>query len=254
VVLAEFRIAPLLFEAHGLTGDAAVEAMLAGLAASPLPLGTHSGLIVCAMRHLPEAETGRAVDLALRWAGRGVVGFDLAGPEAGFPPALHARALARVREAGLPITLHAGEADAAGRVLDAAREGAVRIGHGVRLVDALHGAAPSALVEEAKARGLHLEVCPTSNVHTGAAASIAAHPIAALWRAGVSLGYNTDNMLMSRITPSSEAAALLAHTPLTPADLVAMARQAARHSFLPPPARAAALAEIDRRAAALALG
>jgi adenosine deaminase len=244
VVLAEFRIAPLLFEPHGTGGDTAVEAMLAGLAESRLPLHTHSGLIVCAMRHEDEAATMRAAELALRWAGRGVVGFDLAGAERGHPPGKHARTLAAVREAGLAMTLHAGEADSAERVLEAGRLGARRIGHGVRLVDALTGAAPAGLLDEAKALGLHLEVCPTSNVHTGAADSIATHPITALWRAGVSLGLNTDNRLMSRVTPSSEAAALLRETPLTEADLRAMARQAAAASFLPEAARQRALAEI----------
>jgi adenosine deaminase len=258
VVLAEFRIAPLLFEGHGLDGDTVVQALLAGLDASPLPLGTHSGLIVCAMRHLPPAESLRAAALALRWHGRGVVGFDLAGPEAGFPPALHAQALAQVRAAGLGITLHAGEADSAERVLEAGRLGASRIGHGVRLVDALgvHSDAtdlPSSpdLLEEARALRLHLEVCPTSNVHTGAALDIASHPITALWRAGVSLSYHTDNTLMSCVTYSDEAAALLAHTSLTEADLVAMALQAAASSFLDEAARARAAAQIHQRAAAM---
>ena len=244
-VLAEFRIAPLLFEAHGVSGEAAVEALLQGLQDSPLPLLKQSGLIVCAMRHLPPSETERAAQLAIRYQHLGVVGFDLAGPEAGFPPSQHAVALQRVLDAGLAITLHAGEADAAERVLEAARLGATRIGHGVRLVDALHDARQRHLIEEAKALGLHLEVCPTSNVHTGAAASIATHPIAALWQAGVSLSYHTDNRLMSCISHSQEAAALLRHTPLTAADLVAMARQAAQHSFLPAAARQAALLAID---------
>jgi len=244
-VLAEFRIAPLLFEAHGLSGEAAVEAMLQGLADSPLPLLRQSGLIICAMRQLPASETERAATLALKYQGQGVVGFDLAGPEAGFPPSLHQAALRRLRDAGLPLTLHAGEADSAQRVLDAARLGAARIGHGVRLVDALRGAAASDLIDEAKALGLHLEVCPTSNVHTGAAASIAEHPITALWQAGVSLSYHTDNRLMSCITHSEEAAQLLRHTPLTAGDLLAMARHAAGHSFLPQSARAAALDAID---------
>jgi adenosine deaminase len=132
-VLAEFRIAPLLFEAHGVAPDDAVRALLAGLARSSLPCG----LIVCAMRQLPVEQTLRAAQLALRWQGRGVVGFDLAGPERGFPPAMHNVALQRVRDAGLPITLHAGEADAAERVVEAGRLGARRIGHGVHLVDAL---------------------------------------------------------------------------------------------------------------------
>jgi adenosine deaminase len=227
-VLAEFRIAPLLFEAHGLGGEASVEALLAGLARSALP----SGLIVCSMRDLPESETLRAVRLALRYQGRGVIAFDLAGAEAGHPPGQHALALALCRDAGLPLTLHAGEADAAERVVEAARLGARRIGHGVRLVDALNDPRCHGLVEEVRARGVHLEVCPTSNVHTGAAVSIAEHPITALWRAGLSLSFHTDNRLMSRITHSSEALALLQHTPLTPEDLVRMGLQAARHSFL----------------------
>lgn len=241
VVLAEFRIAPLLFEAHGVAGEAAVEALLQGLRDSTLP----SGLIVCAMRHLPHEQTERAARLALKYQDQGVVGFDLAGPEAGFPPVAHATALGLVRAAGLAITLHAGEADRAARVLEAARLGARRIGHGVRLVDALHDPTQRHLVDEALALDLHLEVCPTSNVHTGAAASIASHPITALWRAGLSLSYHTDNRLMSCITHSQEAAALLRDTPLTAADLVAMARQAARHSFLPAAQREAALKAID---------
>lgn len=244
-VLAEFRIAPLLFEAHGVPGDEALAAMLQGLAQSPLP----TGLIVCAMRQLPPEETVRAVELALRFQGRGVVGFDLAGPEAGFPPAQHDRALAMAREAGLPLTLHAGEADAAERVLEAARLGARRIGHGVRLVDALADPARAALVAEARDRGLHLEVCPTSNVHTGAARSVAEHPITALWQAGVSLSYHTDNRLMSCVSHSQEAEALLTHTPLTAADLLAMAREAALHSFLPEAQRVAAVKAIDAFAA-----
>lgn len=240
-VLAEFRIAPLLFEAHGTRGEAAVEALLQGLADSPaLPLNQRSGLIVCAMRHLPPSETLRAAQLALRYQGQGVVGFDLAGAEFGHPPGEHAQAIDLVRNAGLGITLHAGEADAAERVLEAARLGATRIGHGIHLVDALHDPTRRHLVDEAIALGLHLEVCPTSNVHTGAARSIASHPITELWRAGVSLSYHTDNRLISCISHSQEAALLLQHTRLNSADLLTMARQAAQHSFLPEAARRAA--------------
>lgn len=247
-VLAEFRIAPLLFEPHGLSGDVVVESLLAGLRRSRLP----SGLIVCAMRQLPPSETVRAVELARRFQSRGVVGFDLAGPEHGFPPSDHHVALAMAREAGLPLTLHAGEADEAERVIQAGRLGARRIGHGVRLVDALRDPQRAHLVDEAKALGLHLEVCPTSNVHTGAARSIADHPITALWRAGVSLSYHTDNRLMSCISHTAEAAALLRDTPLTAADLLAMTVQAARASFLPDDERRQAEALV--RAAAVPLG
>ncbi|MBK9136695.1 MAG: adenosine deaminase family protein [Betaproteobacteria bacterium] len=259
-VLAEFRIAPLLFEPFGIAGDAVVEALLAGLAQCPaLPCG----LIVCALRHLPEAETLRAARLALRWAGRDasgadgsagprVVGFDLAGAERGHPCGEHADALALVRHAGLPLTLHAGEADAAERVLEAARHGARRIGHGVRLVDALADPARRHLVDEVRALGLHLEVCPSSNVHTGAATSIAAHPITALWRAGVSLSVHTDNPLFSRTSMSGEFAALLSETSLTEADLLTMTRQAAAATFLGASARERSLRRIDEAAAELA--
>ncbi len=250
-VLAEFRVAPLLFEAHGTAGEAAVEAMLEGLASSRLPLLEQSGLIVCAMRQLDPAETERAARLALRYQGRGVVGFDLAGPERGFPPGEHARALAMVREAGLPLTLHAGEADGAERVLEAGRLGARRIGHGVRLADALDGHAPAALLDEARALGLHLEVCPSSNVHTGAAKSIGSHPITALWQAGLSLSWHTDNRLISRVTQSQEAELLLRETPLTREDLLAMSRLAANASFLPEAAKARALATIEAAAGAV---
>lgn len=240
-VLAEFRIAPLLFEAHGLAGEAVVEALVEGLRRSPLP----SGLIVCAMRHLPPSETLRAARLARDCRDRGVVAFDLAGAEFGHPPGEHQEALALVREAGLALTLHAGEADAAERVIEAAHLGATRIGHGVRLADAIADPQRTPLIDEARARGIHLEVCPSSNVHTGAAPSIAEHPITALWRAGVSVSFHTDNRLMSRTTPSQEADLLLAHTALTAADLVRMELEAARHSFLPEPARLAAQRAIE---------
>ena len=244
-VLAEFRIAPLLFEPFGIAGEAAVEALLAGLAKSALP----SGLIVCAMRHLPQRETLRAAKLALHYQGRGVVGFDLAGAEFGHPPGEHARALASCRDAGLPLTMHAGEADSATRVVQAVNLGARRIGHGVRLVDVLDDPLHQAWIDEIRTRDVHFEVCPTSNLHTGAAASIAAHPITVLWRAGLSLSFHTDNRLMSRTTESEEALALLQHTSLTAGDLLRMGLEAARHSFLGDAARLSAAEQLRHWAA-----
>ena len=245
-VLAEFRIAPLLFEPHGVPGDVAVAALLAGLSRSDLPCG----LIVCALRHESDAQIGRAVDLALRFhalpgqAGRArVVGFDLAGPEAGWPATRHAALLARVRNAGLGLTLHAGEADAGEQVLEAVRLGAQRIGHGVRLADLLHAPGAADALAGLRQQAVHLEICPTSNLHTGAAASLALHPIHALWRAGVSLSFHTDNQLMSRLDHSTEAANLV-NAGFSWSDLLRMGLEAADASFLP---------EADRRAASDAL-
>jgi len=238
-VLAEFRIAPLLFEPHGIPGEVAVAALLAGLSRSALP----SGLIVCAMRHESDTQIGRAADLALQFhaqpeqAGTArVVGFDLAGPEAGWPATRHAALLARVRAGGLGLTLHAGEADAGEQVLEAVRLGAQRIGHGVRLADLLDAPGANQALAVLRRQQVHLEICPTSNLHTGAAASLALHPIHALWRAGVSLSFHTDNQLMSRLDHSAEAANLL-RAGFSGSDLLRMGLEAAEASFLPEAAR-----------------
>ena len=242
-VLAEFRIAPLLFEEFGVAADATIEALLAGLSRASRATGMPCGLIVCGMRQHDPRVVGRSADLALRHRDAGVVGFDLAGPEQGFPPSLHARTLGRLRDAGLPLTLHAGEADVAERVVEAVELGATRIGHGVRLVDAL-GRPGDRLVDIVRERDVHLEICPTSNVHTGAAASLATHPIRALWQAGVSLSYHTDNRLMSCLSQSDEARNLVVEAGFDRADLLDMAAAAAGHSFLSPTVRADALATI----------
>jgi adenosine deaminase len=244
-LLGEFRIAPLLFEEHGVAPEAAVEALLSGLARSALP----AGLILCAMRHEPAGSSERVAALAVRYRDHGVVALDLAGAEKGHPPGDHASALRIARDGGVALTIHAGEADEGARVLEAVRLGARRIGHGVRLADLLGTPAGDAAVAELAERGVHLEVCPTSNVHTGAAASIAAHPITALWRAGVSLSFQTDNRLMSQITHGGEAAVLLHETPLSIADLLRMQFEAATHSFLGVASRDAARARLHAWAA-----
>jgi adenosine deaminase len=241
-VLAELRCAPNLWEDAGIRAEAAIEALLAGLQRSPLP----TGLIVCALRHHSPAETERMARLALRYQAQGVIAFDLAGPEFGHPPSEHAGAFAAARAGGLPITCHAGEADEARRVIEAGRLGARRIGHGVRLADALQSADGRSLIDEAMARRLHLEVCVTSNLHTGAAASRASHPIRALWEAGIDLSFHTDNRLMSGVSASAEAASLVRENGFSWAELAAMSLRAAQASFLPEAAREQAQASIRR--------
>jgi adenosine deaminase len=230
-VLAEFRIAPLLMQAFGLQGEAVVEALLAGLARSAL----RCGLIVCAMRHEPPEHTLRAAKLAARYAGAGVIGFDLAGAEAGHPPADHAAAFAAARDAGLGLTCHAGEADVGARVLEAAALGATRIGHGIHIVD------DAANLRRARELGLHFEVCPSSNVHTGAAASLAVHPVRDMLAAGLSLSVSTDNRLMSGVSLSDELQSLHLELGFSLAQIRQMQRTAAEASFMPLPTRSAAL-------------
>ena len=237
-VLAEFRIAPLLFEPHGLQPQACVEALLQGLSEGPIPCG----LIICGMRqHSPE-DVMRSAELALRYRFNasdanghttGVVGFDLAGPELGYPATLHAKALHRVREGGLPLTLHAGEADGAERVLEAVRLGARRIGHGVRIADWLKSPRAIEDIQALKQADIHFEVCPTSNVHTGAAPDIAHHPIRAMWDAGLSLSYQTDNHLISCVDMNAEGLHLIEQAHFTVSDLQRMQTLALQASFMP---------------------
>ena len=256
-VLAEFRIAPLLFEAFSVPGEAAVEALLAGLrrgqASLAAPQALPCGLIVCAMRHEPPERVARAAELALRYQSEGVLAFDLAGAEAGHPASEHAELLRRLTEQGLPLTLHAGEADVGMRVVEAARLGARRVGHGVRFADLLGAPDGQALQSELAASGLHFEVCPTSNVHTGAAASLASHPIRALWEAGLSLSFHPDNRLISGVSMSSEAAALHQVLGFGWDELRRMGLAAADASFLPEAAKAQARAAlVDWQAPAVA--
>jgi adenosine deaminase len=241
-VLAEFRIAPLLLEPHGMRGDTVIEALVAGLARSPMPCG----LIVCAMRTDTPEQTLRAADLAARYAGRGAIGFDLAGAERGFP----ATGLARV--AGLGLTCHAGESDAGSRVLEAATLGATRIGHGVHIMSGASADETARWVDQARALELHFEVCPSSNIHTGAFASLAEHPIRAMVEAGLSVSCSTDNRLMSGVTLSGELMAIHAAPGLSVAQLAQTMRSAAAASFMPAEARTAALRAMQAWDAAIA--
>ena len=239
-VLAEFRMAPLLLEGHGLEGDAVVEALVAGLARSALPCG----LIVCAMRTDPPSESLRSAELAARFRDRGVIGFDLAGAEFGFPPTPHAPAFDCARDAGLGLTCHAGEADVGARVLEAAALGATRIGHGVRIMTGDTPAEVARHIDAARELGLHFEVCPTSNVHTGAFASLASHPIKAMLEAGLAVSCSTDNRLMSGVSMSGELEAIHRQPGVSEDQIVQMMRDAATASFMPPEVRQAARAAI----------
>ena len=253
-VLAEFRMAPLLLEPHGLAPELAVEALLRGLQRSSMP----AGLIVCAMRTDSVQAVERAARLAVRYAGAGVgksagegtgygvVGFDLAGAEKGFPATVHRTAIHLARDAGLGITLHAGEADHGQRVLEAIELGATRIGHGVQIAqpapgeDAaaaalrrMHTVAAMAVDQKAHVGPVHFEVCPTSNTHTGVCADLASHPMKSMLAAGLSLSVHTDNRLISGVTHSGELAAVHRALGWQVADIQASMQCAARASFMP---------------------
>jgi len=212
VVLAELRYAPELHQSAGLGLDDVVQAVQSGLdeGAAAVRAGGGTmvvGQILCAMRQNDRFEDVAA--LALRHRDTGVVGFDLAGPEAGFPPSRAAAAFAMLREADLPCTVHAGEAAGPESLTEAVHlAGACRLGHGVQL-SAQVGSPTSTLAHWVRDRRIALEVCPTSNLQTGAATSIAEHPIIGLHRAGFAVTVNTDNRLQSGTSLSREFALLV---------------------------------------------
>jgi adenosine deaminase len=160
------------------------------------------------------ARSVEVAECAIRWRDAGVVGFDVAGPEKGYPPTRYLDAFDRIRRENFHITIHAGESFGLPSIWEALQfAGAERLGHGVRIVDditvqpdgAVHLGRLAAFVRD---RRVPLEMCPTSNVHTGAAATIRDHPIDLLRRLRFRVTVNTDNRLMSGVSMSSEFAAL----------------------------------------------
>ena len=190
----EVRWAPRLHMRGGLHVDEVIRAVLSGLDEGPI----NAVAIVCAMRqHTPEDNVELA-RIAGRWAGRGVVGFDLAGDEVRFPAAPHAPAFEAARAAGLRLTCHAGEAGDPANVDDALRLGVERIGHGVI------GARDPSIVQRIRAEGIVLDMCPTANWKCKAVQTLAEHPLPALVRAGVRCTISTDSRTVADSTLSRE--------------------------------------------------
>ena len=204
VVYAEVRFAPELNTGSGLSLDEVVEAALAGFRDGSEGRGIRIGLLLCAMRSA--SRSLEIAELVPRYRDRGVVGFDIAGAEAGNPPSDHLAAFDLLRRAGMPYTIHAGEADGLDSIRDAVHTcGARRIGHGIRIVDDIgDDGALGRLAAEILERQVPLEQCPTSNVHIGAAGSIGTHPVGRLFELGFRVTVNTDNRLMSGISLTGE--------------------------------------------------
>ncbi len=208
VVYAEVRFAPELHLERGLTLDEVVRAVLAGFrrGSSGRPIEVRT--LVTAMR--TAARSLEIAELAVRHRDEGVVGFDIAGAEKGYPPSRHLDAFHLIAHENFHFTIHAGEGFGLPSIWEALQWcGAERLGHGVRIVDDITvggdgRVALGRLAAYVRDRRMPLEMCPTSNVHTGAVASIEAHPIDLLRRLRFRVTVNTDNRLMSGVTLSSE--------------------------------------------------
>ncbi len=212
VVYAEVRYAPELSTHGGLSLDEVVESILDGFSQGSAAYGIKMGLIVTAMRQF--ARSVEIAELSVRYRDAGTVGFDVAGPEAGFPPTRYLDAFNLIHHANFHLTIHAGEAFGLPSIWEALQWcGAHRLGHGVRIVDDITVApdgeiSMGRLANYVRDQRVPLEMCPTSNVHTGAVASIEEHPIDLLRRLRFRVTVNTDNRLMSGVTLSDEMATL----------------------------------------------
>ncbi|MBK6763259.1 MAG: adenosine deaminase [Micrococcales bacterium] len=209
VVYAEVRFAPELFTAGGLSMGQAVEAVLDGF---DTDLDIEVNALLCAMR---QADRGSEVaDLVIAFRDDGVAGMDIAGPEVGFPASLFAEPFATLRRAMCHYTIHAGEAAGVESIRDAlAVCSAERLGHGVRIIEDIRVSGEAAEIGEVaqyvRDREIPLEVCPSSNLQTGIADSIAEHPVTLLNDLGFTITLNTDNRLMSGTSLSQEMHSLV---------------------------------------------
>jgi adenosine deaminase len=247
VVYGEIRWAPEQHLQRGLTLDQTVEAVQAGIEEAVDAAGgsIRIGQLVTAMRHADRSM--EIAELAVRHRDHGVVGFDIAGAEAGFPASNHRAAFDYLASELFPVTVHAGEADGLASIRSALVDGrALRLGHGVRvfedvaLTDGGDGSMLATLGEVAswvRDREIPLEVSPSSNLQTGAIAAwgddLADHPIDVLYQLGFRVTVNTDNRLMSNTSLSKELALLAGTFGYDLDDLAAFQINAALGSFLP---------------------
>jgi adenosine deaminase len=213
VVYAEVRFAPELHTQRGLDLDEIVDAVCTGFRRGCEGRAIQVGILCTAMR--TAARSLEIAELAVRHRDAGVVGFDIAGAEAGYPPSRHLDAFHLVERENFHITIHAGEGFGLPSIWEALQWcGAERLGHGVRIVDDISVSDDGTpklgrLAAFVRDRRVCLEMCPTSNIHTGAAPSYEAHPIGLLRDLMFRVTVNTDNRLMSATTLSEEFAALV---------------------------------------------
>ncbi|MDQ3693892.1 MAG: adenosine deaminase [Chloroflexota bacterium] len=237
VVYAELRLRPPSED------DGRWEALMAAaVAAASTGHGPDLRFIDYVNRHWSAERADREARRAVQWADRGLVGFDISGDENIYDAAHLVRAAQLARAGGLAITTHAGEGAGPASVWAALDLFApVRIAHGVR------GAEDPRLVTELRDRGIHLEMALTSNVQTAAVSDLASHPFAALLKAGLSVGLNTDCRTISGTTLSTEYLVAADALGLSLADLIRSTKHAAGAAFLPAAQRQALLDTVHAR-------
>lgn len=205
ITYAEIRFAPMLHTGAGLTCEQVIESVLCGLrqaekelAAAEDPHPIQAQLIICAMRHHSFQLNLKALRAALAFHGCGVCAMDLAGDEAAYPMDQFQDLFQAVRKEGLPFTIHAGECGSAANIREAVSLGARRIGHGIALQK------DPALLKELAEKGIGIEMCPTSNLQTGAVQNWSSYPLPLFMQAGAMVSIHTDNRTVSGTTLTAE--------------------------------------------------
>lgn len=244
----EIRYAPWLHVNRGLSITDVIRATLEGFRAGQAKTGLLGGLIITALRTMPPAQNVELAQAAGRFLGQGVVGFDLAGDEAGHPPGTHEDAFRLARSLGLNLTIHAGEAAGAESVRQAIALGAVRIGHGVRARE------DPEVVDMAKDAGVEFDTAPTSNAHTKAVPRLADHPLPQYFRQGIKVTISTDSRTVSRTTLAQEYLKVATVLGCSRAEIWAMNLQAIDGAFADGALKARLRQEFTEREAALRPG
>ena len=252
VVYAEVRYAPELHVEGDLSLEQVVEAVNEGFRLGELRAAERGqrirvGALLTAMRHA--ARSSEIAELAVRYRDEGVCGFDIAGAEAGFPPTRHLDAFEYLRRENAHFTIHAGEAFGLPSIWEALQWcGADRLGHGVRIVDDItlrdRAAELGRLAAYVRDKRIPLEMCPSSNVQTGAAKSITEHPIGLLRRLSFRVTVNTDNRLMSGTSMTREMSLLVDAFGYELPDLQWFTVNAMKSAFLPFDERLALINEV----------
>jgi adenosine deaminase len=241
----EVRYAPMLHTRRGLKLTRVVEAVLAGLRRARETYGIKANVIICGIRNISPESSLEMAELAVAYKSRGVVGFDLAGAEADFPPKHHRAAFQLVRDNNINCTIHAGEAYGPESIAQAIHVcGAHRIGHGCRLIE------DGDLLQYVNDHRMPLECCPSSNVQTGAVKDLASHPLKLYFDLGCRVTINTDNRLITDTSVSKELYLVHSQMGVPFSDVKAMIVAGFKSSFQPFHEKQAMLrrvtAELDR--------
>jgi adenosine deaminase len=235
----EVRYAPILHRREGLSLEEVMDAVLRGLRRAESEHPIHTGVIVCGIRHISPVASLTLAELAVAYKGRGVIAFDLAGAEEDNPAKKHIQSFYRVLNANLSCTVHAGEAFGPASIHQALHYcGAHRIGHGTRLEE------DPDLLAYVNDHRIPLEMCLTSNVHTGAVARLDDHPFRRYLDLGLRVTLNTDNRLISDTTMTRELMIGIDRFGLTTTELRDVLINGFKSAFMPLAAKAALLREV----------